>query len=118
MRLKALVHRHRGKIRVFMNGKSSEQDEVILEDVEFFIIPELQQESREQKTRIPHAFAVGYIKNLTKQDEEEMTWEDFDYDVFKNNNFILVKSGTEIKSGKYVHLKEGLSKICAPTKLG
>ena len=104
-----LVHKNKGKWRVYKNGMYTEHDEVFLQDVSFIIIPELQKESRETQKRIPHAYASGIQINF--EDTTEIDWKNFGYDVFTQDNFTLTDTNEPVFSAKHIWLGKNENKI-------
>lgn len=94
-----LVHKQGPLWRVYQDGQYRDEFSVHLKNIKFVIIESLQNDSRKTRIKIPHAYAVGelvnsfLVKDITK-------WEEFNYDVFSNDHFVL-HSGEEIIGGKY-----------------
>ena len=104
-----IVHKHKGKWRIYKNGAYTEHDEVFLKNVSFIIIPELQKKSQETKERIPHAYAHGI--QIESKDISETKWQNFEYDVFTQDTFVINKTQQPIYSGRYIHLGKNEARI-------
>jgi hypothetical protein len=106
-----IVHKHKGKWRVYENGAYTEHEEVFLKDVNFFVVPELQAQVRKTGEKVPHAFAVGEKINGDEANPTDSKWGKFDYDVFKNDTFVLIESGEPIYNARYVWLGKKINLI-------
>lgn len=112
--MKVLIHKHKGKWRIYLNGSFTEDEEVRLKEVDFFIIPELQRRSRDSGEKIPHAFACGYIipeLPLTIDQDKGLL---FDYRVNEKDHFFLLESEDKVTSAQYVILGKTENKLFEP----
>lgn len=105
------------KYRLSTNRYSKSVDNIVLHDVTFFIAPETQHIIKIERTekmskfeaKFPHAFAIGTSKNsfLFFEENKDLDWQDFDYDVFKNDFFVLSKNTESLKGKDVEHLVVG-----------
>lgn len=98
-----LVHKVKdGFWRIYENGIYRDEKVVCIKDVNFFVNVQLQDLSRKENIKYPHAYAVGELVNpfLVK---DVANWQECNYDVFSNDHFIL-NSGELIVGGKFLLL--------------
>ncbi len=102
--MKVLVHKSKGKWRVYVGNTYTEHDEVYLKDVSFFVIPDFQETIRETQSRVPHAFAFGELTEKQNVASENPEWKAFNYDVFKNDTFTLLTTNEPVTTAQFVWL--------------
>jgi hypothetical protein len=111
--MNVLVHKSKGKWRVYADGTYTEHDEVFLKNVSFFVIPELQIQVRETKKKVPHAYAQGELLISTDVSHLITTysfpihpdqWQEFDYDVFTQDSFTITEGNMLVSRAAYVYL--------------
>lgn len=92
-----------GKFVLHTPGYSHSEliDQIILKDAVFFIAqtcPEIIRERRNTMSpsvaKFPHAFALstGREKTMAKSGYPSLFWEDFEYDVFTHDTFVISKT--------------------------
>lgn len=104
--MKVLVHKTKGMWRVYAGTSVTEHDTVVLHDVVFVVIPELQTQVRASQKRVPHAYALGELVGTTTEayTSLEFDWKPFQYDVFTNDAFVLTDSNQPLVCAEYVVL--------------
>jgi len=102
------------KYRITNNTDSELVEDIVLHDVTFFIAPSTQDIIKLERTqkmssfeaKFPHAFAIGTRKDsiIFFEENKDLDWQDFDYDVFKDDFFVLSKNGKSLQGKEIEHL--------------
>ncbi len=102
------------KFRLDTTEKIEFIKDFILSNVAFFVLPYTQEIIRKERkpimssldAKFPHAFAVATIRepDMRLAEDPSLKWQDFDYDVFKDDFFCLDENKESLKGRKIKHL--------------